>query len=81
MEKSGESFESWQQRGFKTPTKPKKPKPKKSSEEESCQKTSLEEACSDQAIFKETGTKDWSEVVLNRSKFIVSKLFDKIEIQ
>ena len=28
MEKSGESFESWQQRGFKTPTKPKKPKPK-----------------------------------------------------
>ena len=28
MEKSGKSFESWQQSGFKTPTKPKKPKPK-----------------------------------------------------
>ena len=58
-----------------------KSKAKKSSEEESCQKTSLEEACSDQTIFKETGAKDWSEVVLNRIKFIVSKLFDKIEIQ
>ena len=43
-------------------------------------KKSLEEAYSDQATFKETETKESSEVVLNRSKFIASELFDKIEI-
>ena len=68
MEESGESFESWQQRGFKTPTKPKKPKPKAKPKKEvkkkaAKKKTSLEEACSGQAIFKETRSKERSEVV------------------
>ena len=68
-------------KGVQNPHQAEEAKAKKSSEEESCQETSIEEVCSDQTIFKETEAKDWSEVVLNRSKFIVSKLFDKIEIQ
>ena len=38
MEKSGEPFETWEKQGFKTPKKPKKPKPTLSNKRKAAKK-------------------------------------------
>ena len=86
MEESGESFESWQQRGFKTPTKPKKPKPKAKPKKEVKKKAAKKNESrrsvlgpSDLQRNEDQGKVRSSSVV--KSLLIFSKLFNKIEIQ